>query len=183
MKRVRLALVGLGSVGGRFLRLLVEHDGTLRNKYGLALSVHCVVDSSGFAVREGGFHLNSLVEHKRGGEKLRELPEFREGLTLAGALDGVVCEILLEASPVDLDIGDPGLSFCRTALEHGLHLVLANKGPLALAHKELARLATDAGVGMQLRLQNLQRDLPLVLEVVGQIDHGHPASPSSRSMT
>ena len=80
--------------------------------------------------------------------KLCKLPEFCEGLTLAGALDRVPCEILLEASPVDLDTGEPGLSNCRTALEHGLHLVLANKAPLVLAHEELDCLATDAGVGI-----------------------------------
>jgi homoserine dehydrogenase len=56
--------------------------------------------------------------------------------------------MLLEASPLNLDTGEPGLSYCRTALDHGLHLVLANKGPLVLAHEALDRLATDAGVGM-----------------------------------
>ena len=147
MKRVRLALVGLGSVGSRFLRLALEHDDTLRHKYGLAVSVHCVVDSSGLAVSEDGFDLNRVLEHKAGGSKLRELPEFHEG-DLAGALDRVPCDMLLEASPLDLDTGEPGVSNCRTALDHGLHLVLANKGPLVLAHEALDRLATDAGVGM-----------------------------------
>ena len=148
MKRVGLALVGLGNVGRRFLRLLLEHDDTLRQKYGLALSVHCVVDSSGVAVSNEGFDLARLLEHKGGGLKLRELRAFDEGLTLAGALDSVACEILLEASPLDLNTGEPGLSNCRTGLEHGLHLVLANKAPLALAQAELDRLAADAGVGI-----------------------------------
>lgn len=148
MKRVRLALVGVGSVGRRVLGLLAEHDETLRARYGLAFGVHCVVDSSGVAVSDSGFDLARLVEHKLGGSKLRELPEFHPGLTPAEALDAVPCDILLEASPVDLDTGEPGVSNCRTALAHGLHLVLANKAPLVLAHEELDRRATDAGVGM-----------------------------------
>jgi len=69
-------------------------------------------------------------------------------ITLAVALDSVQCEILLEASPVDLNTGNPGLSNCRTALDHGLHLVLANKAPLALAQAELDRLAADVDVGI-----------------------------------
>jgi len=148
MKRVGLALVGLGNVGRRFLRLLIERDDTLREKYGLAFSVHCVVDSSGVAVSDDGFDLARLLEHKVRGLKLRELREFDEGLTLAVALDNVQCDILLEASPVDLNTGDPGLSNCRTALDHGLHLVLANKAPLALAQAELDRLAADVDVGI-----------------------------------
>jgi len=143
-----LALVGLGNVGRRFLRLLIERDDTLREKYGLAFSVHCVVDSSGVALSDDGFDLARLLEHKGSGLKLRDLRGFDEALTLAGALDRVPCEILLEASPVDLDTGEPGLSNCRTGLERGLHLVLANKAPLALAQAELDRLAADAGVGM-----------------------------------
>ena len=148
MKRVGLALVGLGNVGRRFLRLLIEHDDTLREKYGLAFSVHCVVDSSGVAVSDDGFDLARLLEHKGRGLKLCELREFDKGLTLAVALDSVQCDILLEASPVDLNTGNPGLSNCRTALEHGLHLVLANKAPLALAQAELDRLAADTDVGI-----------------------------------
>ena len=148
MKRVRLALVGLGNVGRRVLGLLIEHEDKLKAKYGLAFSVHCVVDSSGVAISEHGFDLDHLVAHKLAGSKLGELSEFREGLALAGALDSVPCDVLLEASPVDLDTGEPGVSNCKTALEHGLHLVLANKGPLALAHEELDRLATNAEVGI-----------------------------------
>ena len=148
MRQVGLALVGLGNVGHRFLRLLIEHDDTLREKYGLTFSVHCVVDSSGVAVSDDGFDLAHLLEHKGCGLKLRELREFDEGLTLAVALDSVQCEILLEASPVDLNTGNPGLSNCRIALDHGLHLVLANKAPLALAQAELDRLAADTDVGI-----------------------------------
>jgi len=148
VKAVRLALVGLGNVGSRVIRLLVEHDDALRERYGLAFSVHCVVDSSGVAVSDEGFELDHLLELKLGGSKLRELPAFQDGLTVGGALDSVSCDILLEASPVDLDTGEPGLSNCRVALERGLHLVLANKGPLALAHAELDRLAREADVGI-----------------------------------
>ncbi len=148
VKRVRLALVGLGNVGRRFLRLLLESDDTLKEKYGLAFSLRVVVDSSGVAVSDDGFDLARLLKHKECGLKLCKLPEFCEGLTLAGALDRVACEVLLESSPLNLSTGEPGLSNCRTGLEHGLHLVLANKAPLVLAHEELNGLATDAGVGI-----------------------------------
>ncbi len=148
VKRVRLALVGVGNVGRRFLSLLIEHDDALRERYGLAFSIHCVVDSSGVAVSDDGFDLNRLLEHKLGGLKLCELPEFCKGLALAGALDRVLCDMLLESSPVNLDTGEPGVSNCRTALEHGLHLVLANKAPLVLAQEELDGLAADAEVGI-----------------------------------
>ena len=138
----------MGHVGRRLLTLLIERDDILREKYDITFTVHCVVDSSGVAVSEDGFDLVRLVELKQNGLKLRELPEFDEGLTVAGALDRVTCDILLEASPLDLDTGDPGLSNCRAALERGLHLVSANKGPIVLAYEELQGLAAGADVGI-----------------------------------
>lgn len=143
-----MALVGVGNVGRRLLRHLIEREDTLRAKYGLAFTVHCVADSSGVAVSEGGFDLARVLEHKQSGSKFSELPEACERLTLAEALDAVACDILLEASPVNLDTGEPGLSNCRSALKRGLHLVLANKAPLALAHEELNGLAMKADVGI-----------------------------------
>jgi homoserine dehydrogenase len=148
VKQVRLALVGLGNVGRRFLRHLIQREERLREKYGLSFTVHCVVDSSGVAVSEEGFDLARLLDHKGSGSRLCDLPEFREGITLAGALDRVECDILLESSPLNLDTGDPGLANSRTGLERGLHLVLANKAPLVLAQEELEALAASAGVGM-----------------------------------
>ena len=148
MKQVKLALVGLGNVGRRLLRHLIEREDVLRDKYGLSFAVHIVVDSSGVAISEDGFDLPRLLAHKMGGARLSELGEFCQGLTIANALDRVECQILLEASPVDLDTGGPGLSNCRAGLTRGMHLVLANKAPLALAHEELDGLAMNAGVGM-----------------------------------
>ncbi len=148
MKQVRLALVGLGAVGSRVLRLLGEYDGTFRKRYGLEFSVHCVVDSSGVAVSEEGFDPDRLVGHKARGSKLSELPEFRDGLGVGEALEVASCDMLLEASPVDLDTGEPGISNSRVALKGGLHLVLANKAPLVLAHEELDGIAAASGVGM-----------------------------------
>jgi len=148
VKQVRLALVGLGNVGRRLLSIISERSGTLRDRYGLAFSVHCVVDSSGIAISLEGFDLDRLVELKQSGAKLSELPEFDGGLTLTEALDGASCDMLLEASPLNIETGEPSLSNCRAALAQGLHLVLANKGPLAIAHSELDDLAAKAGVGM-----------------------------------
>ena len=94
MKRVRLALVGLGAVGSRVLRLLDEYDGTFRKRYGLEFSVHCVVDSSGVAVSEVGFDPDRLVGHKARGSKLSELPEFRDGLGVDEALEIASCDMV-----------------------------------------------------------------------------------------
>ena len=50
-------------------------------------------------------------------------------------------DVLVEISPTDLQTGQPALDLCRAALISGKHVVLANKGPVAVAYPELQRLA------------------------------------------
>lgn len=65
--------------------------------------------------------------------------------------------MLLEATPVNLATGQPGLDTVRIALQRGIHAILANKGPLALAYTELANLS-DMGEPTEER--GLPRDWP-----------------------
>lgn len=148
MKHVRMALVGVGNVGRRLLELLVDRRELLRQDHGLEFSVHCLADSEGVAVSDSGFDLATLAEHKKAGGKVSDLATTTGRMTLPEALDRAHCDLLLEASPLNLESGDPGLTNSRAALERGLHLVLANKSPLALAHAELVQLARANNVGM-----------------------------------
>jgi len=148
MKTVRLALVGVGNVGQRLLTLIDERRETLSNEYQLDFSLTCVADSSGVAMNGSGFELAKLVHHKANRGRLAELAEFCPGLSFTDALQTASCDILLETSPLDLETGDPGLVNSRTALQQGMHLVLANKSPLALAQGELLGLAAANDVGI-----------------------------------
>ncbi len=60
---------------------------------------------------------------------------------------GCEADLLLEASPVNLKTGEPGLGCVRTAIGRGMGVVLANKAPLVLAFRELTEGAQSAGAG------------------------------------
>ena len=132
-RRVRLALIGLGTVGRLLLGLFAERKQLLLQRYGLEFSLHCIADSSGVAISETGFDLQAIVNHKFDGGSVSGLDGYIKDSTTGDALDQVQCDIVLEASPLNLESGEPGLSNARAALSRGLHLVLANKSPLALA--------------------------------------------------
>jgi homoserine dehydrogenase len=147
-RQVRLALIGLGTVGRLLLGLLVERKELIQQRYGLGFGLHCVADSSGIAVSDAGFDMEAVVEHKSRGGSVSGLDGFMKDSTTGDAFDRVRCDIVLEASPLDLESGDPGLSNARAALSRGLHLVLANKSPLALAMQELEELRGRNDCGM-----------------------------------
>jgi homoserine dehydrogenase len=61
-------------------------------------------------------------------------------------------DILAEATGTNLRNAEPGMSHIRLALEQGMHVVTANKGPVALAGQELLSLARQHQV--QLRMES-----------------------------
>lgn len=149
IKTIDLALSGLGNVGRNFLRIIETKSARLAGEYSLALRVVAVADSSGCALNPDGFDPHGLRLHKEAGGRVSDLPEYKPGVSLAQflSLPGS-CHFLLEASPVNLSDGEPGLGYVRAGLGAGISCVLANKGPLVLAFHELHRLAAANGAGL-----------------------------------
>jgi homoserine dehydrogenase len=147
-KTIDVALIGLGNVGRSFLRILEMKSVRLAQQYGLVFRVVCVADSSGVAVNTQGFDPLATRLHKESGATVAQLGGFQAGKAPAQVLADLPVGLVLEASPVDLKTGEPGLSVCRTSLARGIPVVLANKGPLVLAYAELHALAAAHGAGI-----------------------------------
>lgn len=147
-RTVRAALIGCGNVGRSFMRILDMKRERLRAQYGLEFQLVAVADSSGVAVDERGFDPAALCRLKELHGGVNSFPGYLPGVTPAALLDHLECDLMLEASPVNLQTGEPGLSATRTALRRGIHAVLANKGPLVLAFPELTALAREYGAGL-----------------------------------
>ncbi len=135
---IKTAMIGCGNVGQNFLRILEMKEARLREQYDLAFQIVAVADSSGVAIDRGGYDPAELRRHKEGGGKIWQLASHQPTLTATEAVEASGCDLVLEASPVNLTDGEPGLSVTRAALERGIDVVLANKGPLVLAFARTA---------------------------------------------
>ncbi len=142
----RLALAGAGNVGGGLLRMLATGGADLSRRYGVDLVVTGVAELGGAAVDPDGLDPRGLCDALARRQPLGGLPGVgRPGLTPAEMLVASGADILLEATPVNLRDGQPGLATVLGALTGGVHAVLANKAPLALDYARLARLGDDGG--------------------------------------
>ena len=63
----------------------------------------------------------------------------------APPIASVPADVLVEMTPLEPRTGEPALSYIRDALSAGMHVVTANKGPIARAYRELDALATRQG--------------------------------------
>src|SRR5687768_30399 len=66
-------------------------------------------------------------------------------LRAAPPVASLPADVLVEMTPLDPIAGEPALTYIREALSAGMHVVTANKGPIARAHRELEALANAHG--------------------------------------
>lgn len=140
---VRLALLGTGHVGAAFLRLLRDRAARIEQTHQVRLLLVGVADEHGAAVAGAGLDVAAVAAVAGRGGSPAELGhgtahDATEMLAESGP------DLLLEATPLDLDTGEPAMSTVRSALGAGRHVVLANKGPVALDYPGLAQVA-DTG--------------------------------------
>jgi len=153
MQRIDLALVGFGHVGRRFARLLDERRDVLAGEFGLAPRVVGIAtlrhgaafDARGvdvaraLALVEGGQPLAPLHDRGVGAPPRRGVDLIRLHARVAGG--SRVPRVVVETTVLDVVRAQPALDHVRTGLRAGAHVITANKGPVALAYRELRRLA------------------------------------------
>ncbi|MBN3756001.1 homoserine dehydrogenase [Paraburkholderia sp. Tr-20389] len=149
---LKLALVGFGGVNQGLVELLRKKRETLAGA-GLDVLITMVADLRlGIATNPRGIALDVLDETARRGVDamaLRRDPGtlVSPDVNLDAVLKAIASEhvdVVIEATFTDPNTGEPALSHCRTALECGKHVITTNKGPIALAQQELARIATKS---------------------------------------
>ncbi len=151
MQEVRILLLGLGNLGRRFCEILLTKDALLRERHNLVLQIVGAADSRGVAYDPAGLDPAQIVRLKKASGTVADYPEVGHADWDSPALvSRAEADILLEASPVNLDQGaEPGLTCVRTALKRGMHVATPNKGPLVLAYDELHALARKNNVKLR----------------------------------
>ncbi|HLZ81442.1 MAG TPA: homoserine dehydrogenase [Ktedonobacteraceae bacterium] len=142
MKHLRLSIIGFGVVGQGLAELLAAKRASLRNEYGLEVTLISVANARhGFIYREAGLDIPTLLELATARRPLTEHPDVRHWTHTLEGLQATGGDVLAEVTGTNLRDAEPGMSHIRAALAQGMHVITANKGPAALAAQELLELA------------------------------------------
>ena len=175
MPHADLALVGFGHVGRRFASLLEERRGRLLAEHGLELRVVGIATGRHGAIfREDGVDVSEALAQRAGGHPIGAAADaftIIDRLAAAGA--GI--PVLIETTPLDIVSGQPAISHVQHALDAGLHVVTANKGPVAFAYRRLRQQAAANGVSFLFEgavmdgvpIFNLARETLPAVEILG----------------
>jgi homoserine dehydrogenase len=127
---VKLALIGYGNVGRALARLLRQK----RRDFPFTITgIHTL--RHGTAVNPGG-----LPEDPPMGPRAASIEEF---------LEASRAQIAVELTTLDPSTGEPAISHIRAAFARGMHVVTANKGPIAHAFADLREEASNLGLGFR----------------------------------
>ena len=151
---MKLLLIGFGVVGQGLAEILQTKATRLKQEQNFSARIVGVVTrSKGSLLHPDGLDIAGLLAAAKSGS-LDNYPEqagLRRGLSAGEMIAAGTAEILVEMSPTNLDTAQPALSICHQALEAGLHLALANKGPVALDYANLRAKAQASD--LQLRYE------------------------------
>lgn len=127
IQTLRLALIGFGNVGRAFARLL----GRKSSAYPFRITgIHTARHGTAVALR-------GLSPDPAFGPAAASIEEF---------LERSKAEIAIEITTLNPASGEPAISHIRAAFARGVHVVTANKGPIAHAYAVLRAEAAAAGV-------------------------------------
>ena len=146
MKECKIIIMGFGSVGQGIAQSIALKKAMIKDKYGVELKVVAAVDSSSSAINQDGLEEMLLIHSKNSEGKLSSYPDYGSEVSGLDVLDAVEYDLLMEATPTNIETAEPALSLTHKAFKQGKDVVTSNKGHLAIKFKEITKAAEDNGV-------------------------------------
>lgn len=153
MKTIKIILCGCGGVGKAFLNLIAHRSGEIREKYGLNLIVTAVADQGGAAMAdsEAGLPMVEFVDFINQGNEVQTFsPHGRVGITGKEIIAQLDADVMVEATPTNLIDGGVAKDHVFGAIDRGMEIVSANKGPFVLFYKEVFEKARKKACGLHI---------------------------------
>jgi homoserine dehydrogenase len=141
----KIALLGFGNVGRATAELLLRKQAEIKETYYITFSVTGIATGSrGRAIQPDGLDLAKVLAAMASGQSL----DAFSSVPSTDSLDFIRkcgADVLFENSPVNYETGQPAIDHIRCALDLGMYVATANKGPVVHAWQELKTLAKSKG--------------------------------------
>ena len=146
MTQVSLAMVGFGNVGRALARLLIRKQSLLETQFDISFNVVGIATGHhGICIDPHGIALEKSLSMHESGQSLSTLSTQPAPVSILDFIQAVPADILFENSPTNHATGQPAIAHLSAALERGMHVVTANKGPIVHAYQQLSELARSKG--------------------------------------
>jgi homoserine dehydrogenase len=143
---MRIIIVGFGTVGQGFAQILRDKGAELARKFNFHPNIVGVATrSKGMVYHPNGLQIDALLGAMEHGN-LSHYPDS-VGLVRDWSTDDLIrkanADLMVEVSVSDLQTGQPATEYCLNALKTRKHVVVANKGVVALHYQQVQRAAQE----------------------------------------
>ena len=138
---MRTILIGLGTIGQSYCQLLENRKDDLLRNYGIDSKIVAVADSKGVAINEKGININDILEIKKKSKSVSDLAIGDKNKSSIDLINEIDAELLVDATPTNIQDGEPSASLLESAMKTKKNIITANKGPLALAFSSVIEKA------------------------------------------
>ena len=147
----KIAFIGFGVVGQGLAEILLSDKHELQQKNNFSYSVVAISDKlKGSIYNSKGLDLEKVLALVRSNTSLEEYPQAeKKGWDSLQTIKDSNANVIVEVSWTDIQTGEPALTHVKTALNLKKHVVLTNKGPIALAVDQLLTLAKKNNVQLK----------------------------------
>ncbi|WP_263620709.1 homoserine dehydrogenase [Halobacillus yeomjeoni] len=144
---IKLAIVGFGGVGQSLTQILQDREEMLRSEYGVEVIIVAVSDlMKGSVYDSTGLDIDTLFQCLQNQGTVDAYPDqdtVVKGWTSLETITNSNADVIVEATFTDVHTGEPAISHCLTAFKNRKSVITTNKGPVALAYRELAEVAVQ----------------------------------------
>jgi len=147
MKQMKVCFTGFGNATRPLIELLISEADRLEKTCGVSFLIVGAADSKGAVVAPEGITASELYRVRTETGSVCNVPEYgKPGMNSLEMIEACGADMLVEGLPANLPTGEPGYSNIKKAFSLGMHVVTANKAPLALHGQELPNLAKELGL-------------------------------------
>lgn len=146
----KLAFIGFGVVGQGLAEILRDKKEALKKEEEFEAEIVAISDlMKGSIYHPHGLDIDTVLNVLKETGNLENYPQTPGLITGWDSLKTIRetnADTVIEVSYTDVKTGQPAIDHCKTAFENGKNVVMTNKGPVALAYKELSEIAEQHGV-------------------------------------
>lgn len=138
---VKIGLIGKGTVGTSFLKLLKDKLQFLEDSYGVKCILIAVFEKSGAFLDNDGIDLEEILNNY---SNLKQSNTWRLNLNAKEFLSELDLNICIETTPTNPENAEPGLTHILIALRNGIDVISSNKAPFYLAYHKIKKAAKES---------------------------------------
>ena len=149
IKKLAICMIGFGNAGKEFCRMLEQKKEEIKNTYNCNVIVTAIsTKSRGSLFDSSGVDINrALSQIEAEGEFSQKNPQ-RIDSTAIEMIKKSKADVLIELSTLSIKDGQPAISHIEEAFKNGMHVITANKGPIAWDYKRLKDLADEKDLSL-----------------------------------